>query len=182
MRGLIALNVPPSGSHSDVFPALQPALFQAGKSRTEDGDGGGVGWRWGRTAQDRVQELSDCKDWVQSAGWGPGQHWMGVSKGALLSGVWLAVLGEGLPVSLGWGLDPVGDFGVRNGMGMVMVSGIYKSGASEDQEKDQRIRMVPCRVGGGDLGSQEEMWGNQGWGPQDLGVTLEGIVGMWKAH
>jgi hypothetical protein len=104
VRRLITLNVPPSGSHSDnnnVFLAAEPALGSQGLSQG--------------TAQDSVQERSEGKVRVQSTGWGPGQHWMGVLKLVLLSGV---QFGRGAASKLGVGSrSPVGDFGIRNESG-----------------------------------------------------------------
>lgn len=61
-----------------------------------------------------------------------------------------------------------------------MVRGIRvessKGGASEDPEVDKKSEWYP--VGLGDLGSREEMWGNHS---EDFGVTLGGIMGMWRA-
>lgn len=63
-----------------------------------------------------MQGCSECEVWVervQPIGRGPGQRWVGVSKLVLMSRAQLAVLREG---GLGWGLDPIGDFGIRGGM------------------------------------------------------------------
>lgn len=93
-----------------------------------------------------MQGRSECEVWVQRVqpiGWGLGQCWVGVSKLVLTSGARFSILREGS----GAGSRSHGGT-LGSGVALGVRLGFRKGGKPENQEVNQRIRLVPCGFGG----------------------------------
>lgn len=122
MRGLIALNVPPPGSHGDAFVKAEPEPLRAGKPRTERAESAGsAGDRagWGRGAAETVQGGADGAGSAQLERWGRGESRIGVAERGRKRRAWSTIRN----LAAGWAYwsarggvgDPGG--GLRTGCG-----------------------------------------------------------------